>query len=1169
MRLLELHIKAFGPFTDQVLSLGCGQQRLVLVHGMNEAGKSSALRAIAGLRFGIPARSTDRFLHEYGQMRIGGVFVDAQGQHYSLIRRKGTGVTLKFADFGQDGAERAEAVPAAVERLLTAGLSVDDYQSMFGLDHASLRSGGMALARGEGEIGAALFEASSGVFDVTRVLEEIDASAKQFYLPGGNAKNARINLALSEFKSQTEEHKQALVKPARWEAVAATSQKANEALQALEREHKDCTDAQWDIRELIAVAPILSSLNHAHALLQELLAQPLLAEEAALDRAQAEAGLAQSVADAVLHQAELAQHERLIAEQKPDPAILGLAPMVTRLHASIPGIEQLRAKLIAAQNDIDSRTLAWDTIAGQIDADSSTALLLGSRPTPAGKAQIMGCMEALEEAERALAQHRLTHPGQAGVAGPALDAIPDANLQAAVRVALSEVTQNTSALQRLAQLPGEIKAAERLAKSLLATSGLADEAAARAVTPVPGSLIDEASHHVAVLANDRAQRLVRIGEMQQAVSQSQDAMSGLLAHGDVPTHAQLRQARAHRQTGWRLVKAKYLQGEAVETASFTQGRVLAQVYEEAVANADAVVDSLALDSERVSRVESTQRDIDALLRDLKLRNDELLAIEAQQKQLESDWRKTLAGAGIAAMPVARLRDWQSQLDQTVRAFEALHSKRDEQQQLLDLQKALADKLRTAIGRLGVSKVDEADTLNALVAVAGDDLQQVQARVAASISAAGQTQQLKIQLDRYRATDLEMHERVQTCRANFAHQMGKLLLQDDASVAMARARLAQWDAFSAARDALLEAKERHNALSGALSQYRETACSIAVALAQPQAQDTVLAAELWAARLEQAQQTQERLGIANRALESARQALSLTSAKAARHRSTLERLCQAAGVAASTDLPLAEERSHRKRQAMRDANAATDQLAQASKRTVPQLQERLNGRAHDALQAESARIDQALTAVRQRLEQARAEDEAARRELDSISASDAGALAADAMARSLATVRNAMPLYMRSRLAHVLLKESVERFKERSQAPMLKSASGFFTQITGGEFDGLFNDDSQAKPVIAARRPNAQKVSVEAMSEGTQDQLYLALRLAALKLQRDRGVDLPVVLDDVLMASDDHRASCIFKALADFSVGGQVIVLTHHQHLCEVARQSVQGHQLAVVELKRR
>ncbi|MGH7750968.1 MAG: ATP-binding protein, partial [Candidatus Dormibacteria bacterium] len=176
--------------------------------------------------------------------------------------------------------------------------------------------------------------------------------------------------------------------------------------------------------------------------------------------------------------------------------------------------------------------------------------------------------------------------------------------------------------------------------------------------------------------------------------------------------------------------------------------------------------------------------------------------------------------------------------------------------------------------------------------------------------------------------------------------------------------------------------------------------------------------------------------------------------------------------------------------------------------------------------------------------------------------------ADAMAGAAATVRNTLPLQIRTRLAHALLQEAVRRFKERSQAPMLKSASGYFAQITGNEFEGLINDDSNESPVIAAKRPGGAILSVEAMSDGTRDQLYLALRLAALKLQRERGVDLPVILDDVLMASDDVRAGCIFKALADFSASGQVIVFTHHDHLCDVARRNVDHDAIAVVELKR-
>jgi uncharacterized protein YhaN len=174
-------------------------------------------------------------------------------------------------------------------------------------------------------------------------------------------------------------------------------------------------------------------------------------------------------------------------------------------------------------------------------------------------------------------------------------------------------------------------------------------------------------------------------------------------------------------------------------------------------------------------------------------------------------------------------------------------------------------------------------------------------------------------------------------------------------------------------------------------------------------------------------------------------------------------------------------------------------------------------------------------------------------LDDIDSSDAAAAAADAMTRAAATVRHTLPLQIRSRLAHTLLRDAVRRFKERSQAPMLKAASKYFVKITGGEFAGLFSDDSGATKVIAANRPDGTEASIEAMSEGTRDQLYLALRLAALDLQRERGVHLPVLLDYVLVTSDDVRADCIFSALEDYSAHGQVIVFTHHQHLVEVAR----------------
>lgn len=1168
MRLIELHLKAFGPFTDQVLPLGVGDQRLVLVHGLNEAGKSSTLRAIAGLRFGIPSRTEDKFLHDYQQMRVGGVFVDSQGKRYSLMRRKGTGVTLKFADFEHDGIELSEPVPPEINRLLTGGLSIEDYQSMFGLDHDTLRKGGSALVKGEGEIGAALFEASSGVSDISKILGELDGTAKKFFMPAAQAKNARINQALNEYKSQAEQYKDSLIKPAKWETIAKASQEAHDTLEKIQRESTQSTSQQLLIKELIGVAPILSTLTYANTVLEELINVPLLAEDASTERATAESGLSEANAEASLNEEAVTELRTQIEHIEPDPAILAVGESVSRLHAAAGTITQLRGQIATAEGDISSCTYLLKKQSAKIETNTETSVLIQRAPTATGKAQINGCIAALEEAERALKQHRLTAPKQAVSPSQLPEIIPDANLQVAVRVALAEVAKSDAILHRLSQLPNEIKAAERTAQTLLATVTLPDESAVRRIRPLLGAAVDEANQRLIALGSNRKEKIKRVEEMQEAILEQQDAINDLLAHGKMPTHDDVHHARAHRQEGWALIKATYINGEKPDIQSFAQSRPLAEVYEQAVSDADFLIDGLASDTGRVTKLEATQRQLATLDRDLKLRQGEIQVIDEEQQEFEATWERMLTQAGIPIMPPAELRDWQDILSSVLAAFDELKAKRDEFQDAQDIEKSLASKLHQAVTRLGITKVDDDDPLGTLVAVAEDNMKQIEGFLAASNNAVGQDLQFQKQAAIHSARDVELVGNVDATRGEFSAHIKALLLDDNATVAMAKARLSEFDELLAANESVVEAQSRRIAQARTLSVYQDTANNIAAALSEQPPEDVILATEIWSKRLADSQALQSNLEITKQKLASAEQALSNNQAKVVRHQATLKRLCVSAGVQNSGELPEAEEKSNRKRQAMRDANAAADQLAKASRRSVKELEELLAGRDHDALRIEESRIGQELIRINERLEKARTTEETARRELDSINSSDAAAAAADAMARASATVRNTLPLQIRTRLAHALLQEAVRRFKERSQAPMLMSASKYFAQITGGEFDKLINDDSNDTPVIAAKRPSGAILSVEAMSEGTRDQLYLALRLAALQLQRERGVDLPVILDDVLMASDDVRAGCIFKALADFSASGQVIVFTHHNHLCDVATRNVDPDAMAIVELKR-
>ena len=101
--------------------------------------------------------------------------------------------------------------------------------------------------------------------------------------------------------------------------------------------------------------------------------------------------------------------------------------------------------------------------------------------------------------------------------------------------------------------------------------------------------------------------------------------------------------------------------------------------------------------------------------------------------------------------------------------------------------------------------------------------------------------------------------------------------------------------------------------------------------------------------------------------------------------------------------------------------------------------------------------------------------------------------------------------------------------------------------------------------LAGVRDDGATVPVSGMSTGTADQLYLALRVAAVEDSLDLGTPLPFVADDLFINFDDDRAAAGFKVLGELAQKTQVLFFTHHQHLVQVARQAM-GMDLPVITL---
>ena len=87
-----------------------------------------------------------------------------------------------------------------------------------------------------------------------------------------------------------------------------------------------------------------------------------------------------------------------------------------------------------------------------------------------------------------------------------------------------------------------------------------------------------------------------------------------------------------------------------------------------------------------------------------------------------------------------------------------------------------------------------------------------------------------------------------------------------------------------------------------------------------------------------------------------------------------------------------------------------------------------------------------------------------------------------------------------------------------------------------------------------------------MSDGSHDQLYLALRLASLESWLETHEPVPFVVDDILLNFDDARATAALRALAELSRRTQVLFFTHHRHIIELARGHLAHNVVFVHEL---
>ena len=1153
MRLLQLHLLRYGPFTDRVLELNSGG--LHLLYGANEAGKSTTLRAVSGLLFGIPENTRDDHLHAKPELRIAACLQNGQGQCLNIVRRKGRKNTLLD--------EQESALDEAVLNPYLGGVSRELFETMFGLSHEALIRGGQELLEGRGEVGRSLFGAGMGIAGLNEIKDELQKRAGEIFVPRG--KIPALNQALKTFDEAKKQGRQLALKPRAWQDLQTRLQQAREQLQTLEQNYKNAHAGLLRLQRLQRVLPRLQERDALHRRLQELGPVRPLPESGSEQRRQAQHTLQHTTAqEAKLRtekercqqeQTTLRIPERLLERAAAIEALRDPLGAYKKAMADLPG---LKASLATAEDDAHAvlRELGWDLSLEQAEQ---------RRPDTATEARIreLGQLGAKLEIERNKARKDAD-----GIARQLDDIrrqeLPPAQDPTLLRQMLSEARRRGDLEQQLRDLEQTIGGLERRAKSRLkdlAPWQGALESISTLVLPSPET--SERYHKdFDALAQTRQELDSERKRLSKELKKALTDLTKLEAQGAVPSEAELQDARDRRQQLWNQVRSAWLTTDAnVDPAP------LANTYEQATEQADQVADRLWQDAERAARHAVLSAERQRLETETGALERQQSELAARQQKLETDWQQEWLAAGIAqAQTPAEMKGW---LSRHGRLKELVEQWQDEQQKrgrlCADIRQH-QERCRRELAALGQPIAEEASL--------SECLQQIET-LAAGLEKAGEAQrQQQRDLAQTESRQRQLQAELTHCeqalndwRQRWAQAVQPLGLDAAAGIREAEEVLNGLDRLVKALDKTRSFQIRITHINQDAERFAEQVRDLCRECAPDLAE--LAAAEAAAGLVERLQQGQDQRKdwrTLERQLKKLDKDLAGLKHDREQAQAQLHALMAAAEVDSLEALEVAEQGARTLRELKTDLEK-TEKTLSSEGLALEELEEQARDVDPDQLPGDIQEQETASAHLEVERDRQRQQVWDLENEVKAMDGGDQAAEAAEQAQQALARIKTQVDSYVRYRLSALILNREMERYREQHQGPVIQRAGELLQHMTLGGFQSLstgYTDDD--KPILLCVRANGKQVPVEGLSEGSRDQLYLALRLASLERHLEHNESPPLVVDDILINFDDRRSQATLELLGELSSKIQVLFFTHHARLLELTRQVLPGDSFKAHEL---
>lgn len=1167
MRLARLDLIRFGRFEDMPLEMPAAEPDLMIVAGRNEAGKTTTMAAVEGLLFGFPARTGYAFRHGYDQLRVGAV-IEADGDRVVLRRRKGNRDTL----LGEDGAP-TRAGEAALNRLLGA-MDCAFFRRMFSLSHDRLAEGGRELAAAEGEVGETLFAAGAALRGLRARRKSLDGEATEIWTPR-RARSRRFYQAMDRVGVIERALRAGIRRPEEWKALRRSRDAAVEEQRRLDEAYSEAAAEASRASRIRRVAPAVrrtSAVDEELAALEDAVAFP---EDAA---SRVAASKQRNTAAA----AEAGVHRRSLEARLRDRDAL---PPVTALHerqADLGALEEQRVKIAQMRLDLPKRHGERDAAirdlreAGrdfgwEIGPDESLLERVPSDRQLASLNNLLQRRGAVVEAEKAAAtavadaerrfeeqRSRIASGGRAAEVAR-LEAVVRANASA------SDLEMRQRELRRRCDDLRDKVAGLRAGLAPTLPDDVAGQADLRRL-PIPGAEeIARFRDRFRDIDERREEAGRRLADERRLLRRDQERRRELERAAAGISRSSLDQARAGRDAAWERVKARLLNASG-DDASVPGGR-LAERFEGLAGEADGVADrrfERAETAGRLAAAEAAIQDRESSIEDLRAEEGE---IGKEREGLTDRWRSLWKGCPFDPLPPDRMAVWADTRDELAAAYGALGSEERSLSHLEAEERDTRAQFASALLPFGVGDRDvEPDPLRVL-------LRRAEARVQEERQAEQRENDARAALDRAEEEwrrEQDRLERARGERAAWETEWSETVAGAGLDpIAPAEALVGLLTNMRVSATKIRDVVHRIGRMSEDIASFEETVRGLVSTLAPELAE---LAADEAALRLRDrlhadVERRRERRELDQRILElesSIREAQEEQEVAA----TELKSLHELAGTADLATLESAIERSDRKRALELERSQLLDQLDRdADGLSLPEVQAECEGIGPDEASARESVADARLGEIAQERSRLAERLGETRKELEAFADDDAAARLAANHEEALTALRAAAERYARVRSAEILLRWALERFRRENQGPMLRRAGAVFHTLTGGSFTDLrVGFDSKDQLQLEAVRDGGEVVPVSGLSSGSEDQLFLALRVAAIEEYVGRAPAPPFIADDLFLNFDDERAAAGFRVLGGLARKIQVLFFTHHEHLVAIARR-VLGEGVPVVRLE--